>query len=106
VQREYLGDQTRELAMEERGQTWLVCLRRSAALHVDGVAGRRNSKNGRPWLQMDLLDGTGDRDAERTTRVARPRVNLIEGRDASRCAIDQGFTFAVTVVLWRSVNEF
>jgi len=78
MQRKDLGDQTRELAVEERGQAGLMCLRRSAALHIDGVARRRYAEDRRPGLEMDLFDRSGDRDAKRSARLARPRV---DGRD-------------------------
>jgi hypothetical protein len=80
VQREDLGDQTRELAMEERGQARLVRLRRSAALHVDRIAGRRHAEDRRPGLEMDLFDRSGDRDAERAACLARPAVRLGDER--------------------------
>lgn len=80
MQREHLGDQTRELAMEECGQARLVCLRRSTALHIDGIARRRRAEDRRPGLKMDLFDRSGDRDAERAAGLARPRVDLGEVR--------------------------
>lgn len=80
MQRKDLVDQTRELAMEERGQARLMCLRRSAALHIDGVARRRYAEDRRPGLEMDLFDRSGDRDAERPARLTRPRVGLRDER--------------------------
>jgi len=76
VQREYLGHKTGELTMQERGQSRLMSLRRSATLHIDRVARRRHAEDRRPGLEMDLFDRSGDRDTERTARLARPRADL------------------------------
>jgi len=66
--------------MEERGQARLVCLRRSAALHIDGITGRRHTEDRRPGLQMDLFDRSRDRDAEGAAGLARPRMGLCDER--------------------------
>ena len=80
MEREDLRDQTRELVVEERGQMRLVCLRRSAALHIDRIARRRHAEDRRPGLQVDLFDRSGDRDAERAACLARPVVRLGDER--------------------------
>jgi len=64
VQRQHLGDEARELAMEESSETRLVSLRGSAALHVDGGIARRHAEDRRPRLYVNLFDGRDDRDAE------------------------------------------
>jgi len=76
VQREYLGDEARELAMEESGETRLVSLRGSAALQINGAVTRRNAEDRRPWLYVKGFDGRDDRDAQRTTCLTRPVPGL------------------------------
>jgi len=76
VQRQYLGDEARELAMEETGETRLVSLRGSAALHINGAVTRRHAEDRRPPLYVKGFDGRDDRDVQRTTCLTRPVLGL------------------------------
>jgi len=76
VQRQYLGDETRELAMEESGETRLVSLRGSAALHINGAVTRWNAEDRRPRPYVKGFDGRDDRDAQRMTCLTRPVLGL------------------------------